>query len=66
VRRVEMDWKELIGKLVTNDSGMTAYRVISYCESPTVELEDLETKDRVGFGIYGITAGEFVPLVPRK
>jgi len=61
-----MDWRDRVGKLVTNDGGKSAYRVIAYCESPSVELEDLETKERLSFGIGGLTAHEFVPLEPSK
>lgn len=61
-----MEWRDRVGKLVTNDDGKSAYRVIGYCQSPSVELEHLETKERLSFGIGGLTAQEFVPLDPSK
>jgi hypothetical protein len=59
-----MNWEKLVGKLVTDDAGRSAYRVISYCESPTVIIENLETKERQSFGIGGLTADLFYPLLP--
>ena len=36
-----------VGKLFTTD-GNDAWRLVCYCASPTVTMENLETKERVG------------------
>ena len=64
-----MNWLDIVGGLVTQQDNMTAFpsawRVVSYCASPTVTLENLETKERLHFGIGGATAQGWKQLVTK-
>ena len=57
------NWQAMVGRLVTKGDN-EAWRVIGYCESPSVIIENLDTKERIDTGIYGLLAQGWSPLVP--
>lgn len=64
MKRIEVsNWQAMVGRLVTKGDN-DAWRVIGYCESPSVILENLDTKERIDTGIYGLSAQGWSPLVP--
>lgn len=51
-----------LGDLYRDKQG-NIYRLISWCNNPTVCLENIETKERLDFGIGGLTARNMDKLV---
>lgn len=59
-------WEGMVGELVTSDDGKTVHRVVGYCQSPTVTIQNLETKEKLTFGINGLLAEIYKRLVVEK
>lgn len=57
--------KDDVGKYYM-DGNDILYRFIAYCECPSVTLEDVETKEKITFGVNGLCAREFVKLVKER
>ncbi len=54
------------GLLYEKKSGGGLWRIIAYCQDPTVTMENIDTHERECFGIGGLTAQEFTPRSKRK
>ena len=50
-----MEWESAVSQVVSRN-GKEAWRVMSYCGSPTVTLKNFETGEELHFGIYGLLA----------
>ena len=37
-------------------TGRDVWKIVSYCETPTVEMKNLETTETMRFGMGGVTA----------
>ena len=59
-----MNWHDQVGKLVTKD-GHNAWRVVGYCDEPTVIIEHCDTKEIIRTGISGLLAQDWMRLVPE-
>lgn len=53
-----------VGKLVILDDKV--YRLIAYCEEPSIDLEDINTKERLCCGVDSILARRLIRLVEEK
>lgn len=65
---MSVDFSNVGGLLIrASDFGAVApqpWRIVSYCASPTVTLKNLETGQEQHFGIYGLMAEGWTPLLP--
>lgn len=48
------------------DGNNILYKFLAYCESPTVTLENVETKEKISFGINGLSAQDYTRLVKEQ
>ena len=57
--------QEDLGSFFTDNKGRI-YKMIGYCECPTVCLKDLETGEKYDFGISSFMAQSFIKLIPEE
>lgn len=53
-------------KRIYSKDGYGLWRVIAYCEEPTITMENVLTKQRENFGVNGHTARSFSPIKGLK